>query len=93
MTAPPPIDRSTLRTLATIPAWRVARDLALTWGLILLTLSVAARTSSWLLGILLFAAMACLQNALVLWTHEASHLGLSRNRAWNDRLEIGRAHV
>ena len=86
MTTPPPIDRSTLRALAQIPVWRVARHLALTWGLILLTLGVAARTSSWLVGILLFAVMACLQNALVLWTHEASHFGLSRNRAWNDRL-------
>lgn len=86
MTSSVALDRLTLQTLARIPTGRVVRDLALTWGLVILTLSLAARTSSWLVGAVMFVAMACLQNALVLWTHEASHMGLSRNRTWNDRL-------
>jgi len=46
----------------------------------------AARVQIWPLWVLSFVAMAVIQNALVLWTHEASHYGFSRNKRLNDLL-------
>lgn len=86
---PPPTKRdwltsAELRELMKIRHWRVALDIVLFWGTVLTTLGVAIAFPHWWVWVLCFVAMGCLQNALITWTHEASHSNLHRHRKTND---------
>jgi fatty acid desaturase len=65
---------------------RVILGVALNWLLILLILEAAILSGSWLLYPLAFFLIACCQNALTLWTHEATHYNLTRAKGLNDKL-------
>jgi fatty acid desaturase len=80
------ISRDEIASLHTIRHGRVVTDIILTWTIILLTLQATILTHSCAIGATAFILIGCLQNALVLWTHEASHYNLSRNKELNDWL-------
>src|SRR5436190_7489384 len=81
-----PLDKSNLMAASQLRPWRTARDLVLTWIAVLGILEFALRIPSVWAWALAFLAMGVAQNHLVLWTHEASHYGLSRRKALNDQL-------
>ena len=75
-----------LRALMEIRPWRVARDLALTWLLLVGLIQVGILGNSWVLIPVCLVLIGCLQNGLITWTHEASHGSIHRNRKVNDTL-------
>jgi fatty acid desaturase len=75
-----------LRGYMKIKPWRVALDIAMFWAMVLGTFAVAFAFPTWWVWALCFLAMGFLQNAIITWTHEASHSNLNRNRKRNDRI-------
>lgn len=75
-----------LRGFMKIKHWRVALDIVMFWGMVLGTFAVAFAYPKWWVWGLCFVAMGCLQNAIITWTHEASHSNLHRNKKLNDLL-------
>jgi fatty acid desaturase len=76
--------REEVASLSTIRCWREARDIILTWSLVVSALQLAiVWTSPWVAASV-FLLIGCLQNALILWTHEAAHYSLARNKQLND---------
>lgn len=63
-----------------------ARDIALLWLGVFATFSVALWAHSWAVFALAFISIASFQNALTLWTHEATHYNLTRRQKLNDNL-------
>jgi fatty acid desaturase len=87
------ITRDEMIELSRIKHWRVIGHVALTWGMIVLALQLAIvaidRLPLWagiLAGVGAFVFIGCQQNALISWTHEASHYSLTRSKKLNDRL-------
>jgi fatty acid desaturase len=78
------ISSEELRGLMQIRHGRVLRDILLFWGMILATLGAAVAFPYWWVWALCFVSMGCLQNALITWTHEASHCNLHRKKKIND---------
>jgi fatty acid desaturase len=87
---PPPtlksdiLTREELSGLMEIRHGRVVFDMVLFWVAILGSLEAALYFHSWWVSVLVFLIIGCLQNALITWTHEASHCSLHRNRKIND---------
>jgi len=75
-----------LRGFMQIKPWRVACDIGMFWAMVLGTFAVAFALPHWWVWALCFLAMGCLHNAIITWTHEASHSNLSRNKKLNDRI-------
>ena len=75
-----------VRGFMKIKPWRVAFDIAMFWGMVLGTFAIAFAFPHWWVWALCFVAMGCLQNAIITWTHEASHSNLNRNKKLNDRV-------
>jgi len=80
------LSRDEIASLHTIRYGRVVADISLSWALVLLALHAAIWTSSFAVGATAFILIGCLQNAFILWTHEASHYNLTRNKRVNDWL-------
>ncbi len=81
------ITREELQSLTRPHPWQVVLRLIGTWAAILIAMEVGILASSPFLDVAAFVVIGCAQNALILWTHEASHYGLSRSRrGWNDVL-------
>ena len=85
-TATGPLAREELQALSRLTPWRTALRLIVIWSLVCVCLELAVSLTSAWVTVAAFLAMAVLQNHLVLWTHEASHYGLSRRKALNDLL-------
>ena len=89
MSSPAPDDRrltkDELRRLSQIRPGRIAVELSLCWALIigLIQVGISVGLWAWLPCILL---LGCLQNQLILWTHEGGHCSLHRDRRKNDIL-------
>lgn len=75
-----------VRGFMKIRPWRVTFDIAMFWGMVLGTFAIAFAFPHWWVWALCFVAMGCLQNAIITWTHEASHSNLNRNKKLNDRV-------
>lgn len=80
------VAREDLLRLSKIQPGKVILHLSLTWAVVLLLLEAAIRAHSIWVDAVTFALIGCAQNALVLFTHEVSHYGLSRNKRLNDFL-------
>jgi fatty acid desaturase len=80
------ISRDELAQLNRIKGHQVILRLGLTWTAIIAALEAAILADSMWAWFPAFVAMGCIQNALILWTHEASHYGLTRNKRLNDLL-------
>lgn len=87
------ISKQELVELSQLRPDRIITDLGLTWALIVMVLQAALLAGStlplWAAGLayaLAFVLIACFQNALTLWAHEASHYNISRDKQRNDRL-------
>ncbi|MDX1992107.1 MAG: fatty acid desaturase family protein [bacterium] len=85
------ITKHELVELSKIKPSRIIADLGLNWLLIVATIQIALLAGNtfplWAAVIvyaLAFIGIACLQNALTLWAHEASHYNLSRDKKRND---------
>jgi fatty acid desaturase len=81
-----PLTRSEVQAFSRLTPLSTAARLVLVWALVVASLWVAAGTYSIAVTLAAFVAVAFLQNHLVSWTHEASHYGLTRRKALNDRL-------
>lgn len=73
-----------LAALSKIRRGRVLLQLALTWASVFLAFQTAIWMDLLVVDVLAFIIIGCLQNAFILWTHEASHYGLSRKKRLND---------
>jgi fatty acid desaturase len=81
-----PLSRQEIQELSRIRRGRVVRDIVLMWLQILAAIQLAIWLESWLVVALAFLFIGCMQNALIAWTHEASHYNLSRSKQLNDTL-------
>jgi len=80
------IHKQELVELSQLRTDRIILDLGRTWLFILITLQVALSLRLLPVYVLAFVLIACFQNALTLWAHEASHYSLSRKKDLNDKL-------
>ncbi len=82
----PALTKEELKQLLAIDPGRVWPALAGWWlaMLVVVEAGVLVGLSVWLIPLILLAG--CLQNALILWTHEGSHGSLHPNLKTNDRL-------
>jgi fatty acid desaturase len=81
-----PLGRDDLIELSRLRPWKTLLDVTIVWALVAAVLETVLRVRSVWVGPLAFLAIGILQNALVLWTHEASHYGFSRHKVQNDVL-------
>jgi fatty acid desaturase len=79
-----PLTRQEIQELSRIRHGRVIRDILWTWAQILIAIQLAIWLNSWIVVVLAFFYIGCMQNALISWTHEASHYNLTRNKRLND---------
>lgn len=82
----PGLTKAEIQQLSAPSPLRWGLELALFWTLMigLLQAAVIVGLSLWLVPIVLL--MSCLQNGMILWTHEGAHVNLVRDRRLNDRL-------
>lgn len=73
-----------LRRLYQPEPWRIARDTAATWAVILVGLAWAALVPHPLVYAVVFVVIGARQLALSHLVHDASHYNVSRNKARND---------
>ncbi len=82
----PGLARDELRELSAPDPWRWGVELAAFW-LAIFALVEAAVLVSWTLWLVPISLLiGCLQNGLILWTHEGAHINLVRDRRRNDHL-------
>src|SRR5687767_8562820 len=79
-----PLTRDEVQHFSQLRPWRTGASIVAVWVMVIACLQVAVATPSYWATMAAFLAMAVLQNHLVLWTHEASHFGLSRRKPLND---------
>ena len=89
---PPPrvrgelLTKEELRDLMKIRHGRVIFDVVLFWVMVVGSIEAALFFKVWWVSVLAFISIGILQNALITWTHEASHCSLTRNKKLNDTL-------
>jgi len=78
------LTKKEITELSQIKHGRWATELAIWWLAVVGMIKVTVMTGlTWYLP-LLIVLIGCLQNALILWTHEASHCNLFRDKQRND---------
>ena len=75
-----------LAGLTKLRPWVASRDLTITWLAIFATMQIALWARSVPVYIAAFILIACFQNALTLWVHEATHYNITRKHRLNDAL-------